>query len=61
MDSNRVFGGGFRKSWEGFEVWSEVDSKVAGMDSGVDALHDGRKVDFVVIVFIWSFRNRKGS
>ena len=49
------------ESWERFEVWSEVDSKVAAMDPRVDALHDWREVDFVVIVFIWSFRDRKGS
>ena len=48
-------------SWEGFQVRSEVDSMVAAMDPRVDALHDGREVDFVVIVFVCSFRNRKGS
>ena len=31
------------------------------MDPRVDALYDSREVDFVVIVFVWSFRNRKGS
>ena len=30
---------------------------VAAMDPGMDALHDGREVDFVVIVFVWFFRN----
>ena len=26
IDGNWFFGGGFRESWEGFDVWSEVDS-----------------------------------
>ena len=31
------------------------------MDPRVDPLHDRKEGDFVVIVFVWSFRNRKGS
>ena len=31
------------------------------MDPRVDALHDGREVDFTVIVFVWFFRNRNWS
>ena len=31
------------------------------MDPRVDALHDRREVDFVVIMFVWSLRNREGS
>ena len=31
------------------------------MEPRVDALHDRREVDCVVIVFVWSFRNLKGS
>ena len=57
IDGDRFFGGGFRESWEGFEVWSEIDSKVTAVDPGVDALHDGREVEFVVIVFVRSFKN----
>ena len=55
IDGDRFFGDGFRESWEGFEVWSEVDSKVTAVDPGVDALHDGREVEFVVIVFVRAF------
>jgi len=46
---------GFREAWESFEVWSEVDLKVAAMNPRVDALHDRRDVEFVVIVSIRSF------
>ena len=31
------------------------------MEPRVDTLHDGRVVDFGVIVFVWSFRNLKVS
>ena len=31
------------------------------MDTRVNVLHDKREVDLVVIVFVWSFRNRKWS
>ena len=34
---------------------------MAVIDPRVDGLHDGREVDFVVIVFVWAFRNLKGS
>ena len=61
IDGNRFFGGRLRESWEGLEVWSEINTEVAAMDPRVDALHDRREVDFVVVVFVWSFRNRKGS
>ena len=61
INGNWFFGGGFREAWKGFEVWSEVDSKVAAMDPGVYALNDGREVEFVVIVFVRSFKNREGS
>ena len=57
IDGDRFFGGGFRESWEGFGVWSEVDSKVTAVDPGVDALHYGREVEFVVIVFVRSIKN----
>ena len=55
IDCDRFFGGGFREDWEGFEIWSEVDSEVAAIDPRVYALHDGREVEFVVIVFVRSF------
>ena len=55
-----LFGGGLRESWEGLEIWSEINAEVTAMDPGVDTLHDRREIDFVVIVFVWSFRNRKG-
>ena len=55
IDGDRFFGGGFRETWEGFEIWSEVYSKVAAMDPRVYALHDGREVEFVVIVFVRAF------
>ena len=55
IDADWLFGGGFRETWEGLEVWSKVDSKVAAMDPRVYALHDGREVEFVVIVFVRSF------
>ena len=57
IDGDRFFGGGFRESWEGCEVWSEVDSKVTAVDPRVYALHDGREVEFVVIVFVRAFEN----
>jgi len=57
IDGDWFFGDGFREAWESLEVWSEGDSKVAAMDPGVDALHDGGEVDFVVIVCIRSFRD----
>ena len=37
INGNWFFGAGFRETWEGFEVWSEVDSKVAAMDPRVNA------------------------
>ena len=55
IDGDRFFGGGFRETWEGLEVWSKVDSKVTAMDPRVNALHDGREVELVVIMFIRSF------
>ena len=57
VDGDRFSGGGFREAWKGFEVWSEVDSKVAAIDLRVYALHDGREVEFVVIVFVRAFEN----
>ena len=57
INGKRFLGGGLRESWEGLEVWSEINAEVAAMDPRVDAMHDRREVDFVVIVFVWSFRN----
>ena len=57
IDGDRFFGGGFRESWEGFEIRSKIDPKMAAMDPRVYALHDGREVEFVVIVFVGSFEN----
>ena len=34
-----------------------IFADVAAMDPRVDALHDRREVDFVVIVVVWFFRN----
>jgi len=50
-----VLGAGFREAWKCFEVWSEVDSMVATRNPGVDALHDGMDVGFIVIICIRSF------
>ena len=61
IDRDGLFGGRFRETWEGFEVWSEVDSKMAAVYPRVDALHDGREVKFVVIVIVRSFADRKGT
>ena len=55
IDGDWFFGGGFWEAWEGFEVWSWVDSEVTAVDPWVDALHDGREVEFVVIVFVRAF------
>ena len=55
IDGDWFFGGRFREAWEGFEVWSKVDSKVAAMDPRMYALHDEREVEFVVIVFVRAF------
>ena len=57
INGNRFFRGGLMESWEGLEVWSEINAEVAAMDPRVDALHDGSEVDFVIIVFVRSFRN----
>ena len=63
INGNRFFGGGLKESWEGLEVWSDINAEVAAVDPMVDALpvHDKREVDFEVIVFVWSFRNREES
>ena len=61
INGNSFFGGRIGESWEGLEVWSEINSKVAAMDPRVQAFHDRWKVEFVVIVFVRSFRNRNGS
>jgi len=45
----------FREVWKSLEVWWEIDSKVAAMNTWVEALHDRREVEFVVIVSIRSF------
>ena len=55
IDGDWFFEGGFWEAWEGFEVWSKIDSKVAAMDPRVYALHDGREVEFVVFVFVRAF------
>ena len=57
IDGDRFFEGGFREAWEGFEIWSEIDSKMAAMNLRVYALHDGREVEFIVIVFVRAFKN----
>ena len=56
IDGDWFFGGGFRESCEGFGIRSEVDSEVAAMNPRVYALHDGREVEFVVIVFVRAFK-----
>ena len=55
IDGDRFFGGGFKESWEGFGVWSDVDSKVTAEDPRVNTLHDGREVEFVAVMFVRSF------
>ena len=61
INGNMFFGGGLRESWEGLEVWSAINAGVAAMVPRVDTLHDWREIDFEVIVFVWSFRDRKRS
>jgi len=61
IEGDWLCGAGFREVWESFEVWSEVDSKVAVMNPRVDGLHDRRAVEFVVIVSIRSFADCQGS
>ena len=55
IDGDWFFEGGFWDAREGFEVWSEVDSEMAAVDPRVYTLHDGREVEFVVIMFVRSF------
>ena len=61
IDGDWFFGGGFREAWECFEIWSKVDSKVTVMDPRVYALHDGREVQLVVILFVRAFEYRERS
>ena len=55
FDGDWFIGGGFQEAWESFEVWSKIDSKGAVIDPRGYALHDGREVEFVVIVLVRAF------
>ena len=61
IHAKSFFGGGFREFWEGFKIWSKIYSKMAAMDPRVNALHDGREVEFVVIVLLRAFKDRQRS
>ena len=56
IDADRFFGGGFRKSWESFGIWSKVDSKMAAMDPRVMPCMMGGMLSMLVIVFVWAFK-----